>query len=90
MKRAAMIAMVGLLAASVQPARALADARSCKDAAESYSNAIDEIAYELKRYTSCLSSSDGRDDCSSEFRRLKFAQSDFETAVLRVSSECER
>ena len=43
----------------------------------------------LRRYTNCISNSRGRDDCSSEFRRLKNAQDDFETAVSNYRSECD-
>jgi hypothetical protein len=53
----------------------------CSDATNTYNSAISEVSDTIRRYTRCLSGSNGRDDCSSEFRRLKNAQSDFESAV---------
>ena len=58
------------------------------DATDTYNSAIPDVSDALKRYTRCLSSSNGHDDCSSEFRRLKNAQSDFESAVSGYESEC--
>jgi hypothetical protein len=61
---------------------------NCSDATDTYNSAISDVSEALKRYTRCLSSSNGHDDCSSEFRRLKNAQSDFESAVSEYESEC--
>src|SRR5882724_13685987 len=60
----------------------------CSDATNTYNSAISEVSDTLRRYTRCLSSSNGHDDCSSEFRRLKNAQSDFESAVSKYQREC--
>jgi hypothetical protein len=67
------------------PARA-----DCNDSIQSYNSAIDEIQTYLRRYTNCLSSSNGHDDCSSEFRRLRSAQSDYESAVADYQAYCRR
>lgn len=64
------------------------DADGCKTAIDNFTNARSGVAYTLKRYASCLSYSDGDDDCSSEFRKLKNAQSDVESAVSAASYEC--
>ena len=64
-------------------------ASDCSDSVETYNSAVGEISYTLKRYARCVEGSDGNDDCSSEFRRLKSAQSDFESAVSDYRSECE-
>lgn len=61
----------------------------CDDAVSQYNSAVSDIASKMKRYTSCVSGSQGQDDCSSEFRRLRSAQSDFETAVASHQSECQ-
>ena len=61
----------------------------CDSAIESYNSSISDISSYLKRYTRCLSSSDGQDDCSSEFRRLRNAHRDFESAVSDVQSYCD-
>jgi hypothetical protein len=60
----------------------------CNEAIGSYNSAIEEISNTMKRYQRCLSDSEGHDDCSSEFRRLKSSQSDFEIAVSNYGSEC--
>lgn len=65
-----------------------ASASECSDARESYNAALDGISYALRRYTNCLNSADGSDDCSTEFRRLKYAQDEFESAVSAISSYC--
>jgi hypothetical protein len=55
---------------------------------ERYNTAIQDIADRMKRYSRCLSDSAGNDDCSSEFRKLKSAQDDYECAVNEYRSEC--
>jgi hypothetical protein len=62
----------------------------CSYAVDSYNSAVDDIGYSLKRYSQCVQDSRGIDDCSSEFRRLKNAQDDFESAVSEYQLECER
>ena len=66
-----------------------ADSQGCSDAVDSYNSAIGEIGGRLKRYGNCLAASQGHDDCSSEFRRLKSLQNDFETAVSNFQAECQ-
>lgn len=66
-----------------------AAASDCENAVERYNSAINEVSYALRRYANCVSGSQGQDDCSSEFRRLKNAQYDFESAVSEMQSYCE-
>lgn len=77
-----------LLALCIAPGGALAGVSECKNAAETVDTSISEISSTLRRYSTCVSDSQGQDDCSSEFRRLKSAQSDFEFAVSSYQSEC--
>jgi hypothetical protein len=70
-----------------RPARAGPD--ECKVAIDSYNSAVEEISDTMKRYSRCVSDSQGHDDCSSEFRRLKSSQSDFEVSVSNYGSECQ-
>jgi hypothetical protein len=56
----------------------------------SYNSALSDISMYLKRYTNCLAYSNGTDDCSSEFRRLRSAQSDFERAVSTYQADCQQ
>ena len=80
------IAAAALLASLISSPALASD---CSDAAEQYDQALDEVIYALNRYTRCLNGSGGRDDCSTEFRRLKNAQDDLEYAVSDIESYCE-
>ena len=80
------VVVASLLA--MAPTSAMADASGCRDAVESYNSAVDEISYNLRRYSSCVSLSEGNDDCSLEFRRLRHAQDAFESAVSAYGYEC--
>lgn len=82
--------IVAILLACV-PMVALAD--SCQYAIAEYNDAYNDLSSTLPRYTSCLrDESDDplnqKDDCSSEFRRVKSAQSDLESAVSQIKSYC--
>jgi len=79
----------GAIASFCLSQASVASPDECQDAISSYNSAISDISSTLRRYTSCVSNSNGRDDCSSEFRRLKNAQSDFESAVSNYRSECD-
>jgi hypothetical protein len=65
-----------------------ADPEECQNAISEYNAAVSDISTVLRRYTRCISGSQGRDDCSTEFRRLRSVQNDFENAVSRYTSEC--
>ena len=69
-------------------ATAYAGTEECNTAIESYNSAASGIATALRRYSSCVSGSQGHDACSSEFRRVRSAQSDFESAVADYESNC--
>ena len=86
-----MVRTAGLIALLllVPAASSAKDAAQCKAAIESYNSALSDISSSLRRYTNCVNDSQGKDDCSSEFRRLKSAQSDFETAVSEYEANCE-
>ena len=83
------ITRVGFIAlasfALAAPTAAMSD---CSDAVESYNSAMSEVEYGLKRYSRCVGSSQGGDDCSSEFRGLKSAHDDFESAVSSYGNDC--
>jgi hypothetical protein len=82
------IPIMCLLAALGSPQVVVASPSECRDAVSEYNSAVSDISTALRRYTNCVSGSNGHDDCSSEFRRLKSAQSDFEDAVSKYGSEC--
>jgi tetratricopeptide (TPR) repeat protein len=62
---------------------------ACREAIDRYNSAINDISSYVRRYANCVSNSRGRDNCYSEFRRLKSAQDDFESAVSNYRSDCE-
>ena len=68
---------------------AIADPEACRDAIDKYKSARDDVSTALQVYASCVSSSNGRDDCSSEFATLQSDQDDFESAVSEYESECQ-
>lgn len=84
---------LGALAATLflQSATSPAGASSgeCREAVDHYNSVLDDVSDTLRRYANCVSSSRGHDDCSTEFRRLKDAQADFESAVADIEGDCE-
>ena len=68
-------------------------ASDCDDKIRAYNDAVESLTGALQRYSRCLSDSAGKDDCSSEFRKLKSSQSEFESAVsslsFSVADNCE-
>lgn len=74
---------------AILPLQASAYGYDCESSIDSYNTAINDVSYALKRYTNCLSSSQGRDDCSYEFRKVKYAQDAIESGVSDISSHCE-
>lgn len=64
------------------------DNYACQSAISSYNSAVDSISSALQRYASCVENSRGQDDCSSQFRRLRSAQSEFESAVSSHQVSC--
>jgi hypothetical protein len=68
---------------------AIADPDSCREAVDQYKTAKSDVSDAIRRYASCISSSDGHDDCSIEFASLQSAQDDLESAVSEYESECQ-
>jgi hypothetical protein len=60
----------------------------CRDAQERAESAASELADRARKLRNCAESQDYSEDCSSEFRRVRNAHSDYETAVSSVKSEC--
>lgn len=68
---------------------AVAVQNECADAVDEYNSAIEEVGSRLRRYSSCVESSRGSDDCDYEFRRLRSAQDDFASAVGSYQADCD-
>ena len=67
---------------------ATADPEACQGAVYVFKSARGSVGDYLRRYASCVSHSNGHDDCSNEFSRLRSAQEAFELAVSDYDREC--
>jgi hypothetical protein len=61
----------------------------CREAIDHYASAKSDVGDALCTYANCVSGSQGRDDCSSEFSTIRSAQDDFESAVSSYETECQ-
>lgn len=61
----------------------------CRDAKSQANNYRSDLEGYAKRLYRCAEDNDLKDDCDSEFRRVKNAHSDFESAISRVRSYCD-
>ncbi len=60
----------------------------CRDATARAESAASELADYARRLRNCAEAQDYSDDCSSEFRQVRNAHSDYEDAVSSVGSNC--
>ncbi len=61
---------------------------ACREARSNAKNGASDLANYTRRLRSCAEAENYDDDCSSEFRRVKNSQSDYESAVSSVRSNC--
>lgn len=61
----------------------------CIDAVDLLNETLEDIAARLKQYTTCLSTSKGRNDCAPDFKRLQKSQSAYEMAVHAHRKNCD-
>jgi hypothetical protein len=60
----------------------------CREARDRARSAAQELADYSRRLRNCAEGEDFSDDCSMEFRRVRDAHSDYESATSDVSSYC--
>ena len=60
----------------------------CAEARDHYLSAVDGVREYLGRYVQCITTSNGLEDCSSEFRRLSNAHTEFEKSVEEFRADC--
>lgn len=60
----------------------------CRVSTDQASSTASDLANYSKRLQRCAEAEDFTDDCSSEFRRVKNAHSDYESVVSEVSVYC--
>ena len=61
---------------------------ACRDAQERAESSASELADRARKLRNCAESQGYTDDCSSEFRRVRSAQSEYESAISSVQSDC--
>jgi hypothetical protein len=62
--------------------------QDCQDALDQAESNASDLADYSRRLRNCAEAKDFSDDCSSEYRRVKNAASDYEFAVSSVQSNC--
>jgi hypothetical protein len=73
----------------IQSRSSATGARSeCRDAKARAESAASELGDYSRRLRNCAEAQDFSDDCDTEFRRVKDAHSDYESAVSDVTSYC--
>lgn len=60
----------------------------CRDARSRAATSATELADRSRRLRNCAEAQDYSEDCTSEFRRVKSAHSDYEDAVHAVGNSC--
>jgi hypothetical protein len=60
----------------------------CRDALDRAESAASDLEHYTKRLGTCAANRDFDDDCSTEYRRVRNAHSDYESAVSDVQSYC--
>src|SRR5260370_36083298 len=63
-------AICGLALVTLSMRVSIAGPAECRDAVDQYTSAKSDVTAALRIYASCVSGSDGHDDCSSEFLSL--------------------
>jgi len=88
MKRFSVALFGGLIFSVVCVSGSSADPEACGDAANHFTSAKSDIESAASDYESCVSGSNGHEDCSSEFSTLDSDHNDFESAVSEYEEEC--
>jgi hypothetical protein len=88
MKRFQVALICGIVISTTPMIGTKADPEECQEAIAEYRSAKSDVVDALKTYATCVSDSDGKDDCSSEFSTLSSAQDDFESAISNYESSC--
>lgn len=79
---------VQVLAHHLSKPKAPNGSSACRDAWGRASSAADDVSSYADRLKKCVDAGDYTEDCSSEFRRVKNAHSDYESASSDVESYC--
>ena len=61
----------------------------CRESTERAESAASELADRARRLRNCAEAQNFADQCDTEFRRVRNAHSDYESAVSSIRSECK-
>lgn len=64
------------------------DSEDCRDAKDAASSAAQKLASYARKLKRCADNEDFNDDCSTEVRRARNSQSNYESAISEVQSYC--
>jgi hypothetical protein len=82
------IGAAALVVALLSGIPATAEPEACQGAFLVFRSARNSVGDYLRRYASCVSRSNGHDNCAREFAELRSAQDGFELAVSGYDREC--
>jgi|GWRWMinimDraft_15_1066023.scaffolds.fasta_scaffold01124_8 hypothetical protein len=88
-KKASIAAIVISVVASSVAWAGYGNEDECRNARERASSSALDLSIYARKLQRCAEAGDLTDDCSMEFRRVKNAHSDYESAVMDVGSECD-
>jgi hypothetical protein len=80
--------VAALIIALLACVSATADNEACRGATYVFKSARANVGDYLRRYASCVSRSDGHNDCANDFSRLRSVQDNFEMAVSDYDRDC--
>jgi hypothetical protein len=78
-----------LVLVSIVGFSATAEPDSCLDAIAQFKSVKGNVPNYIRTFASCISKSDGHDDCAQEFTALQSVHADFESAVSERESKCQ-
>jgi hypothetical protein len=78
--------VVSIIISLAVPQVAWAD--ECGDAVRDYNGVMNRLEDAMQKFSSCTANSLGRDMCSAEFRRLRSAYGEYESAVTVYKKQC--
>ena len=71
-----------------QPGVAQVREAACQAAKANFPKVVVEVQERIKRYSECVNNSDGSENCSSEFLRLRTAHGSLEVVTMQHRTYC--
>ena len=80
------LGVVSIVISLTIPQIVMAD--ECGDAVRDYNAVMTRLEDAMQKFSSCTANSLGRDMCAAEFRRLRSAYGEYESAVVVYKKQC--